>query len=58
VPRFLTGLIALGAIVFLSIEVTFFAANLTKIFHSGWLPLVIASIVFVVLVTWRKDARS
>jgi KUP system potassium uptake protein len=47
-------LIALGAIVFLSIEVTFFAANLTKIFHGGWLPLVIASAVFVVLVTWRK----
>jgi KUP system potassium uptake protein len=46
--------IALGAIVFLSIEVTFFAANLTKIFHGGWLPLVIASVVFVVLVTWRK----
>jgi KUP system potassium uptake protein len=41
-------LIALGAIVFLSIEVTFFAANLTKIFHGGWLPLVIASAVFVV----------
>ena len=47
-------LIALGATVFLSIEVTFFAANLTKIFHGGWLPLLIASIVFVVLVTWRK----
>ncbi|MGZ4332031.1 MAG: KUP/HAK/KT family potassium transporter, partial [Solirubrobacteraceae bacterium] len=47
-------LIALGAVVFLSIEVTFFAANLTKIFHGGWLPLVIASIVFVALTTWRK----
>jgi len=47
-------LIALGAIVFLTIEVTFFAANLTKISHGGWLPLVIASVVFVVLVTWRK----
>jgi KUP system potassium uptake protein len=46
--------IALGAVVFLSIEVTFFAANLTKVVHGGWLPLAIAAIVFTVLTTWRK----
>jgi len=47
-------LIALGAIVFLGIELAFFSANLTKIVHGGWVPLVIALIAFVVLVTWRK----
>jgi KUP system potassium uptake protein len=47
-------LIAFGAAVFLTIEVTFFAANLTKVMHGGWLPLAIAAIVFVVLTTWRK----
>src|ERR1700755_3149752 len=47
-------LIALGAAVFLTIEVTFFAANLTKIVHGGWLPLAIAASVFVVLMTWRR----
>jgi KUP system potassium uptake protein len=46
--------IALFAVVFLTIEVTFFAANLAKIVHGGWLPLVIAAIIFMVLVTWRK----
>ncbi|HEY2571377.1 MAG TPA: potassium transporter Kup [Solirubrobacteraceae bacterium] len=46
--------IALGAAVFLTIEVTFFAANLTKVVHGGWLPLAIAAIVFVVLTTWRR----
>ena len=46
--------VALGAAVFLSIELTFFAANLTKIVHGGWLPLAIASAVFVVLMTWRR----
>ncbi len=46
--------IALGALVFLSIEVTFFAANLTKVVHGGWLPLAIAAVVFTVLTTWRK----
>jgi KUP system potassium uptake protein len=46
--------IALGAAVFLTVELTFFAANLTKIVHGGWLPLAIAALVFVVLMTWRK----
>ena len=47
-------LIALGAAVFLTIEVSFFAANLTKVAHGGWLPLAIAFTVFTVLMTWRK----
>ncbi len=47
-------LVALGAAVFLTVEVTFFAANLTKVVHGGWLPLAIAAIVFTVLTTWRR----
>ncbi len=47
-------LIALGAVVFLSIELTFFVANITKVVHGGWLPLAIAAIVFTLLTTWRK----
>ena len=47
-------LIALGAVVFLSIEVPFFAANLTKVVHGGWLPLAIAVLVCTILTTWRK----
>jgi KUP system potassium uptake protein len=47
-------LIALGAAVFLTVEVTFFAANLTKIVHGGWLPLAIAAVAFTILMTWRK----
>jgi len=47
-------LIALGAVAFLTVEVAFFAANLTKIVHGGWLPLVIAITVFTVLMTWHK----
>jgi KUP system potassium uptake protein len=50
-------LIALGAVVFLTIEVTFLAANLTKVVHGGWLPLTIAAIVFIVLMTWRKGSE-
>ncbi len=47
-------LIALGAAVFLTIEVSFFAASLTKVVHGGWLPLAIAAVVFTVLMTWRR----
>jgi KUP system potassium uptake protein len=50
-------LIALGATVFLSIELAFFAANLTKVAHGGWLPLLVALIAFTVLVTWRRGRR-
>ncbi len=47
-------LIVLGGAVFLTIELAFFAANLTKIMHGGWLPLVIALAVFTLLITWHK----
>ncbi|WP_202519369.1 potassium transporter Kup [Streptomyces sp. SID1034] len=50
-PRWL---VALGGTVFLTVEVAFFLANLTKITHGGWLPLLVAGAVFTVLLTWRR----
>ncbi|MCW2605005.1 MAG: Low affinity potassium transport system protein kup [Pseudonocardiales bacterium] len=35
-------------------EAAFFAANLTKVTHGGWLPLLIAAVVFAVMMTWQK----
>jgi KUP system potassium uptake protein len=46
--------IAAGAAVFLTVEATFLAANLTKIHDGGWLPLVIATGVFSVMTTWHR----
>jgi KUP system potassium uptake protein len=43
-----------GAGGFLLADLTFFAANLTKVLHGGWFPLVIALGVFTVLTTWQK----
>jgi len=37
-----------------ALELTYFAANLTKVFHGGWLPLVIATIVATVMLTWQR----
>jgi KUP system potassium uptake protein len=32
----------------------FFAANMTKLVHGAWLPLLIAIIAFTVMTTWEK----
>ncbi|MDP9094661.1 MAG: potassium transporter Kup [Actinomycetota bacterium] len=50
-PRWL---VAAGAVVFLSTEISFFLANLTKIAHGGWLPLIVAVVVVTVMMTWRR----
>jgi len=39
---------------FLMIDLSFFGANLFKIEQGGWLPLVIAAAVFIVMTTWKK----
>jgi KUP system potassium uptake protein len=43
-----------GCAVFLMVDLTFFSANLTKVLHGGWFPLLIALVVFVVLTTWQR----
>lgn len=49
-----TWKLTLAGTVFLGVEVTFFAANLTKIVHGGWLPLTIALATFTVMTTWQR----
>jgi len=46
--------LALAAVAFGLVEVTFLAANLSKVAHGGWLPLLIAAVVFTVMTTWRR----
>jgi len=42
---------------FLSIELAFLAANAVKIPEGGWVPLVMASAVFVLMTTWRRGRQ-
>jgi KUP system potassium uptake protein len=42
------------ALLFLTVEIAFFSANIAKIEHGAWLPLVIGLIVSIVMVTWRR----
>jgi KUP system potassium uptake protein len=39
---------------FLSIDVGFFVANLSKVFEGGWVPLMIAAAMFVTMWTWWR----
>jgi KUP system potassium uptake protein len=38
----------------LAVELLFLAANLTKLVHGAWLPLLIAIAAFTVLTTWQR----
>jgi KUP system potassium uptake protein len=39
---------------FLIVDSTYFASNITKIPDGGWFPLVVAGVSFTVLTTWAK----
>jgi KUP system potassium uptake protein len=39
---------------FLSLDVVFLGANLIKIRHGGWFPLIVAAGVYMVMSTWKK----
>jgi KUP system potassium uptake protein len=42
---------------FLIVDGTFFASNITKIPDGGWFPLLVAAISFTVLTTWAKGRQ-
>jgi len=50
-PRWL---VATGAAFLLGVDLLFFAANLTKLVHGAWLPLLIGIVVFTIMTTWQK----
>jgi KUP system potassium uptake protein len=50
-PRWL---VVAGAALLLTFDLLFLAANLTKLVHGAWLPLLIALAVFTVLTTWQR----
>lgn len=42
---------------FLVIDLTFFASNVHKIPHGGWVPLVVGAVVYLMLTTWQKGRQ-
>jgi KUP system potassium uptake protein len=43
-----------GGGLLLTIDLLFLAANLTKLVHGAWLPLLIGVTVFIILTTWQR----
>jgi KUP system potassium uptake protein len=43
-----------GAVLLLAVDLLFFAANLTKLVHGAWLPLLIGLVMFTVMTTWQR----
>ena len=42
---------------FLAIDLAFFGANALKIMQGGWLPLVVAIVIFTLMTTWRTGRK-
>jgi KUP system potassium uptake protein len=53
-PRWLVGI---GATVLLAVDLLFVAANMTKLIHGAWLPLLIGLTAFTVMTTWQRGRK-
>ncbi|MHB0970738.1 MAG: potassium transporter Kup [Thermoanaerobaculia bacterium] len=49
---------ALVTLAFLVVDLAFLGANLFKIAEGGWLPLLVAAAVFVLMTTWRRGREE
>jgi KUP system potassium uptake protein len=50
-------LVVIGGGSLLTIDVAFLAANVVKLPYGAWLPLLIAVLTFIVLMTWRRGSE-
>ena len=61
VERKLWGWPLAGALLFsgffLVIDLAFFGANIVKIAHGGWFPLVVAALIFTLMTTWQRGRK-
>lgn len=42
---------------FAVVDIAFFGANILKISHGGWVPLLIGSVIYVLMTTWRQGRK-
>jgi len=45
------------AMFFISIDLAFFSANMLKIAHGGWFPIMVSAIILFLMLTWRKGRK-
>jgi KUP system potassium uptake protein len=46
------ALLVTGA--FLTIDLIFFGANMFKVIHGGWFPLLLAGLIYLLMTTWKR----
>jgi KUP system potassium uptake protein len=49
-------LVVIGGGALLSVDLLFVAANLTKLVHGAWVPLLIGTMAFTVMTTWQRGS--
>ena len=42
---------------FILVDIAFFSASLLKLTEGGWFPLLLASLIFTVMLTWRRGRQ-
>jgi KUP system potassium uptake protein len=42
---------------FFAVDLTFFAANIVKLFDGGWFPVLIGAVMFLLMMTWKQGRR-
>lgn len=42
---------------FLTIDIALFSANVLKLFHGGWFPLLLGLFLFTVMLTWKRGRQ-
>jgi KUP system potassium uptake protein len=43
--------------IFLVVDSAFFLANISKVLHGAWFPLVIGAVIFFLMVIWRRGRK-
>lgn len=43
--------------IFLMVEMAFCLANMLKVFHGGWFPLVAGTVIFILMATWKTGRK-
>ena len=44
--------------VLLAVDISFFAANLAKLFAGGWVPLTLGLVIFGIMINWRSCVQN
>lgn len=47
-----------AALVFLFVDLGFFAANMLKVADGGWVPLLLGGVIFLLMTTWRRGTQA